>query len=164
MRTEQAMGQPVDARSDLYSSGVVLYELLTGSNPRQSDNPTSALAKVLSQELPQIYTLEPGLPDFVQALLDGLLARDREQRFPNAQAVLSVLADELVKVRRHYPGLVAECLAHPTEMKQRLMHDRASEWYQRARNQFQNRDTGKEAAALWPYHPVPLDPATQDVH
>jgi len=163
MSPEQAMAQPVDARSDLYSSGVVLYELLTGSNPRLTDNPTSSLAKVLSQELPQVYTLEPGLPDFVQALLDGLLARDREQRFPNAQAVLSVLADELAKVRRHYPGLLAECLAHPAEMKQRLMHDRASEWYQRARNQIQNRDTGKESAALWAYHAVSLEPENQDI-
>src|SRR3982074_3174606 len=110
MSPEHAMAQPVDGRSDLYASGVILYELLTGSNPRQSDNPTSALAKVLSEELPQVYTLEPGLPDFVQALLDALLARAREQRWPSAQAVLSVLADETAKIRRHYPGLVAECL------------------------------------------------------
>src|SRR5262249_34190110 len=153
MSPEQAMGRPVDPRSDLYASGVVLYELLTGTNPRHSDNPTVALAKVLGEELPQVYTLEPGAPAFIQPLLDRLLARAPEDRFASAQEVLSVLGDEIAKFRRQYAGLVQACLADPKQVKQRLTRDQAVEWFQRARKYAQAGEAKKEPATLRAFPP-----------
>jgi serine/threonine protein kinase/outer membrane protein assembly factor BamD (BamD/ComL family) len=163
MSPEQAMGQAVDARSDLYSSGVVLYEMLTGSNPRQSDNPTTSLAKVLKGELCSVYEIEPAIPSLVQEVLDGLLARDREARFDGAEAVLSRLGEELAQARRQYPALLAECLAHPAEMKQRLVGDQAMQWYRRAQDRIQAGPAAKESAALWAYHAVSLEPTNHEI-
>ena len=157
MSPEQAMGRPVDPRSDLYATGVVLYELLTGANPRHSDNPTVALAKVLGEELPQVYTLEPGVPALIQPLLDRLLARAPEDRFASAQVVLSALREELAKFRRQYPGLVQACIADPKKMKQRLTRDQANDWFQRARQHAQAGEAKKEPAALCAFHAVSLE-------
>ena len=158
MSPEQAMGHPVDPRSDLYASGIVLYELLTGANPRHSDNPTVALAKVLGEELPQVDTLQPGVPALVQPLLDRLLARAPENRFTSAQEVLSVLREEVAKNRRQYSGLVQACLADPKRVKERLTHDLANEWFQRARQHAQAGEAKKEPAALCAFHAVSLEP------
>jgi tetratricopeptide (TPR) repeat protein len=163
MSPEQALGQRVDERSDLYGSGVVLYELLTGSNPRDSDNPTTALSKVLNENFTLLHEVEPAIPDFVQRLLDGLLARDPKARFAGAEAVLSQLTDELGRVRVDYPRLLAECIADPQGMRQRLTHDQALQWFRRAQARFQEGPASKEAAALWAYHAVYLEPGNEEI-
>jgi serine/threonine protein kinase len=85
---EQAEGCPVDQRSDLYSLGIMFYEMLTGTRPFKG---TSIVGIIQAHRNEPIPTLSPELSRF-QLLLDGLLAKDPKDRFPNAAAALAELA------------------------------------------------------------------------
>ncbi len=85
---EQAEGAPVDQRSDLYSLGVMFYEMLTGQRPFRG---SSVIAIIQSHRNDPIPTLPPELSRF-QRLIDGLLAKDPNERFPSASSALAELA------------------------------------------------------------------------
>ena len=85
---EQAEGAPVDQRSDLYSLGVMFYEMLTGQRPFRG---SSVIAIIQSHRNDPIPTLAPELSRF-QRLIDGLLAKDPNERFPSASSALAELA------------------------------------------------------------------------
>ncbi|MHB1123343.1 MAG: protein kinase domain-containing protein [Ramlibacter sp.] len=84
---EQARGERVDARCDLYSLGVLAYELLTGRRPYQAETAQAMLDLHINALVPQL----PSLHKPFQAVLNRLMAKDREQRYPSAQALLDDL-------------------------------------------------------------------------
>ena len=85
---EQAKGEPVDRRCDVYSLGVIFYELLTGNKPYRPQSARELLDMHVSGPVP---LLRPPY-DALQPLLDRLMAKDRDQRYASAQEFL----DELV--------------------------------------------------------------------
>lgn len=85
---EQAEGSPVDQRSDLYSLGIMFYEMLTGLRPYKG---RSVVAIIHAHRNDPIPTLPTELSRF-QSLIDGLLAKNPEDRFPSASTVLNELA------------------------------------------------------------------------
>jgi serine/threonine protein kinase len=85
---EQAAGARVDQRSDLYSLGVMFYEMLTGERPFRG---SSVIAIIQAHRNEPIPLLPESLRHF-QRLVDGLLAKDPQERFPNAAAALAELA------------------------------------------------------------------------
>jgi len=86
MAPEQALGQ-VDTRSDIYSLGVVLYQMLTGVVPYSGSTPLQVLMKLTNDPIPDPRTLNPALsPRMVQAL-QTTLAKDPSARFQSAQAL-----------------------------------------------------------------------------
>ena len=95
MSPEQASGQPVDARADLYSLGVVLYELLAGTRPFEGDNDLDTLRRAQQGLLTPLAERCPELEPSVTELVDRALRRDPADRFPDAAsmqaAVLNVL-------------------------------------------------------------------------
>jgi serine/threonine protein kinase len=85
---EQAEGAPVDPRSDLYSLGVILYEMLTGQRPFRG---STIIAIIQSHRNDPIPVLPPELSNF-QRLIDALLAKDPRDRFPSAVTAIAELA------------------------------------------------------------------------
>ena len=91
MSPEQLTGEEVDARSDLYSAGVVLFELLTGRLPLEGATVMALFAKVLAEEAPRPGTLAPGIPPALDALVAQLLAKRPEDRVESATRLLDRL-------------------------------------------------------------------------
>lgn len=98
MSPEQCVGKPVDARSDIFSLGSVLYWLTSGKRPFRGDN-ASAISYKLVHEMPvPARTLDPGLPPGLDEILDRCMAKDPQQRYASADdfaAALEALAATL---------------------------------------------------------------------
>jgi DNA-binding response OmpR family regulator len=96
MSPEQGHAQPTDARSDLYSLGIVLHELLTGIKPFDGDNPMAIIYQHAKAPVPRL----PAALQSLQPLLDRLLAKRREDRYDNAGAAIAAIDEHLQAVRR----------------------------------------------------------------
>jgi serine/threonine protein kinase len=97
---EQAMGEEVDIRSDIYSSGIVLYELLSGNTPFDAKSPWSIISQHITSEPPPIELPTGEIPEEVRKLISRMLAKRAEERFqmPTAlrQAIANILAGQPV--------------------------------------------------------------------
>jgi tRNA A-37 threonylcarbamoyl transferase component Bud32 len=91
MSPEQARGQKVDARSDLFSLGCVLYECLTGQKPFQGASVSVILVKILTEEPPPVDVAATGLPVEAGAVLKRAMAKDPEARYPSGAALIAAL-------------------------------------------------------------------------
>ena len=100
MSPEQIAGKKVDGRSDIFSLGVVMFELLTGRPPFTADNVSALLFAIAHSPHPVLATLRADLPPIVQEVLDRALQKDAVQRYRSA----SEFAQEL---RSCVQGLVA---------------------------------------------------------
>jgi serine/threonine-protein kinase len=89
MSPEQCCGDRVDARSDLFSTGVVLYELLSGARPFAADSPTATAFRIVNEPPPDLRTLRADLPASLVAVVERALAKQPDDRFPSA-AVMAV--------------------------------------------------------------------------
>ena len=92
MAPEQAAGQAVDQRADLYALGLVMFAMLTGRPPFQGGDVTRVLERQRRESPPRVAMLHPGVPPELDQLIDRLLAKDPAQRPANALAVGRQLA------------------------------------------------------------------------
>ncbi|MDQ3743734.1 MAG: protein kinase [Acidobacteriota bacterium] len=96
MSPEQARGQTVDARTDVWSLGVVLYEMLSGSPPFVGSTASHVIVSILEREPPPVEKFLPGAPPELGDILARALAKDRDARYASAREML----EDLLALRR----------------------------------------------------------------
>lgn len=101
MSPEQAAGEAVDGRSDIYSLGVVGYYMLSGRLPF-TGTVQAVLAKQLTQPAPAIASVSAGVPNALSQVIDQCLAKDPTKRYPDGDAMLEALSTS-VAPRREIP-------------------------------------------------------------
>jgi eukaryotic-like serine/threonine-protein kinase len=92
---EQALGHAVTGQSDLYSLGVVLFEMLTGDVPFLGENQVAVAMKHVREELPDISIRRPEVSSALAAVLDRMTAKDLARRYANADTLIADLEDVL---------------------------------------------------------------------
>jgi eukaryotic-like serine/threonine-protein kinase len=85
MSPEQAKGIPLDARSDLFSLGTVIYEMATGKTPFGGDSTAEVFAALLTKNPPPVSTVNPAMPKKLDAIVEKLLRKDPAQRYATAE-------------------------------------------------------------------------------
>ncbi len=112
---EQIRGEELDGRSDVFSLGVVLFELLSGRRPFDGETITTLVYQILHKEPPRVSELRGGIPPRLEALLAHMLAKDRDERLATA----GLVAEEIKAIERELPD---DTLAAPasTQIQQQI--------------------------------------------
>jgi Tol biopolymer transport system component/predicted Ser/Thr protein kinase len=93
MSPEQAEGKKVDARTDIFSFGAILYEMLTGRRAFQAETGVSTLVAILTKQPTPLAELSPNIPQPLQAIVARCLRKDAERRFQTAADLRAALRD-----------------------------------------------------------------------
>src|SRR5271156_3947581 len=92
---EQALGQPVTGQSDLYSLGVVLFEMLTGQVPFHGPSPVAVAMRHVREDVPDVQLLRPEVSAATASVVDHAVAKDLGHRFADASEMAAALEDVL---------------------------------------------------------------------
>ncbi len=100
MSPEQAMGQPVDQRSDLFSLGSILYAMCTGRPAFRADSAVAVLRRVCDDTPRAIDEVNPEIPDWMISIVNRLMAKKKEDRFQSAGEVATILESWLAHLQQ----------------------------------------------------------------
>ena len=112
---EIILGKSTDHRTDLYSVGILLFRMLAGRFPFEGDDPLAVASKHLSEEPISIRSVNPDIPVRVSAIVEKLLAKYPDDRFPSGMEVIARLRDCL---RRYAPRTAPESDAETADREQ----------------------------------------------
>ncbi len=118
MSPEQIDSAQVDGRSDLYSLGVVAWEMLSATRPWDGESIYSVIYRQKHEDLPALDQLRPDIPAPLLGAIEGLLEKDREERWPDAGSFIAALGSS-APARRRRPAA-----ARPPSETQRLVRPR----------------------------------------
>lgn len=115
MPPEQGLGKEVDKRSDIYSLGVVFYELITGKKPYNADTPMAVIFKHISDPVPRPKDFVPDLPNEVEHIIFKVMAKNSHDRYPD----MAHFARNLEKLAHQSQEIIQD---HETWMDSRGNH------------------------------------------
>jgi serine/threonine-protein kinase len=118
MSPEQAQGESIDGRADIYALGVILFESLSGRQPYEADTPMGVVIKHITEPVPHILDVRQDLPPAIEAVIEKAMAKNRDERFATA----GDLTAALLKVARK----VTPDLADPTVLVTPVSRDNVS--------------------------------------
>jgi eukaryotic-like serine/threonine-protein kinase len=101
MSPEQISGQKVDGRSDLFSLGVVFFELLTGEKPFAGESITTLMYNIANSPPPLLREVSPATPDFCDSIISKLLAKDKEMRYQRGRDLVNDLTKYMETLGEH---------------------------------------------------------------
>jgi hypothetical protein len=113
MAPEQARGEPVDQRTDLFSLGSVLYAMCTGRAPFRASGSMAVLKRVCEETPSPIREINPAIPASLVAIIDKLQAKDPEDRFQTAAELADLLSRHLAHVQHPSVAPLPSELPHP---------------------------------------------------
>ena len=112
MSPEQAQGEAVDGRSDIYGLGIILFEMLTGQQPYKGDTPMSVVIKHITDPVPHILDVNPNLPTAIEGVVEKALAKNRNERFRTARE-LAIALNEVARSEAPTPKPVTSIPVGP---------------------------------------------------
>ena len=91
MAPEQAGGEAVDGRADIYALGVILYEMVTGKQPYKADTPLAVAIKHMTEPVPRILQANPNLPVWMEKVISTAMAKSPDDRFSTAVEMVETI-------------------------------------------------------------------------
>ncbi len=113
MSPEQLEGKEVDGRSDIYSMGIVLYEMLSGSRPYESESTARIIVLQLTAPVPSIVEVNPDLPPGLEAIIQKAMAKEPAERYATAGEVVEALKGVVTKKASPGAAVVAAAQMEP---------------------------------------------------
>ncbi|HEY5983042.1 MAG TPA: serine/threonine-protein kinase, partial [Anaerolineales bacterium] len=93
MSPEQAQGEPVDNRSDIYGLGVIIFQMLSGHQPYEATTPMGVAVKHITDPVPEILKISPGLPEEADTIIKTAMAKDPSLRYQTATELAKALTE-----------------------------------------------------------------------
>jgi len=131
MSPEQVRGLPLDARSDIFSLGVVIYEMLTGKAPFDKPTKGDVIAAILTETTPPVSQVNQGVPPELQRILAKALQKNKEDRYQTSKDLLIDIKSiskeleftgDLGRVTRHTTGVTTTTTSLVTTRRFSLVH------------------------------------------
>lgn len=126
MSPEQAKGESLDSRSDLFSLGSTMYAMCTGRAPFRSETAYGSLRKIIESEPHSIRDLNPAIPDWLCKIIEKLMAKDPTRRFASAGELAVLLAECLAHIQTPLQNPLPVSLRETTKSSQEAKLLRAS--------------------------------------
>ncbi len=116
MSPEQARGDAVDGRSDLFSFGSVLYAMCTGHAPFRAETSYGILRRIIDTEPRPIRELNPSIPEWLCAIISKLMSKQPDSRYATATEVAEVIGACLAHVQQPLSALLPRCVANLSQV------------------------------------------------